>query len=262
MTSWTSRRDPLGREARSGWSGTRRGVDRSADRGDGAAGEDGLDDGGRDGRGRRIATTVALPTGRAIAGGLLVAIAALGIFAAHRAATARELRSWVVVDRAVPAGTVIEASDLVLAPMELHAITTRRAVADPDRVIGRVALVQLERGDLVTDGLTAESGHGGPGRRLGLSLGSAAALGGDLSPGDRVDVVALPDGDQPSAVVVRGALVSDLEAAEDGIGSGADLRVNLVVADEESARRVLDAHSRGGVSLIAATAIRLDTGDR
>src|SRR5687768_720166 len=52
--------------------------------------------------GRAVRRRSALPTGRAVVGGFLVALAALGIFAAYSSATAGPTTSYVVARRDLP----------------------------------------------------------------------------------------------------------------------------------------------------------------
>lgn len=208
-------------------------------------------------RGRVVTPAVSLPTGRAIVGGLLVAMSGLGIFAAHHAATTPDRTEWLVVRRSVAPGSVLVADDLAIAPMDLPATTRDRAVAVPADAIGRIALVPLSDGDLLLRSAIAAPGHDPdrPGRRLGLALDLADALGGDIAVGDRVDVVAVPTPEESSVVVASGALVTAVGSPVDGFGAGDRLQLTLDVADEETARRVIDAHARGGVTLIAASTI-------
>lgn len=214
--------------------------------------------------GRRIPHRLALPTGRAIVGGLLVAVSGLGIFAAHRAATTDDQTNWLVVARPVNAGEAITVDDLALAPMDLADLTEARAVRDPDDVIGRIALVPLAAGDLVLSSTTAERTAEATtaARRIGLALDAADALGGDLAVGDRVDVLSVPSSgsttDPTSQVIVRGALVTAVGVDQDAaVGSVDHLQLNLDVPDEESARRVVDAHAAGGVTLISASTMAI-----
>lgn len=211
-------------------------------------------------RGRAMIAGVSLPTGRAIVGGLLVAVSGLGILAAHRAATLPDRTEWLVVRRPIAAGATIAADDLALAPMTLATGSRSRAVDDPADVIGRIALVPLAPGDLVLRSTTATTGDAtAPGRRVGLALGAADALGGALEVGDRVDVVSVPPPDGASEVIVRGALVSAVDdGSEGGVGAVDDVRLILEVPDEAAAKRVIDAHADAGVTLIAASTVSLE----
>lgn len=211
--------------------------------------------------GRRLPDRIplALPSTRAVVGGLLVAVAVLAIFAAHRSASSVDTTEWLIAVRPVPAGREITAADLARAPMRLVEATEARAVADPRRVIGRVALVGLRPGDLLLAGSTAERpAASATARRVTITLGAAAALGGDLAEGDRVDVVAIGDESTPTEVVVRGALVGGVGAdgGGDAVGStSGGIQVTLDVADEDAARALISAHATGGVTLIAASPV-------
>lgn len=213
---------------------------------------------------RRVPTRnpLALPSARAVAGGLLVAVAVLGIFSAHRAASARDDARWLIVDRAVPSGRRITAADLALAPMRIPAATERRAIADPDDVVGKLALVTLRPGDLVVRSALASSAPtASSGRRVALALGSSDAMGGLIAEGDRVDVVAVGDSTTPAEVVVRGALVVTVGDEEGpSLGSGGGIDVTLDVADEESAVALIAANASSGVTLVGASPLDLRAG--
>lgn len=214
-------------------------------------------------RGRTIARPVRLPTGRAVLGGLLVALSGLGILAAHRAVTIPDETNWLVLRRPVAPGSRLVADDLALAPMTLATGTRRRAIADPGDAIGRVALVPLAPGDLLLRSATADAVDptDATARRVGLALAPADALGGDLAVGDRVDVVAVPAADGSAEVIVHGALVTHLDGGDGEAVGGIDaVGLILDVPDEQAAQRVIEAHARDGVTLIAASTITLDGG--
>src|SRR5436305_8421828 len=66
-----------------------------------------------------LRTHRALPARRAIAGGVLVAAAALGLFAAFLRAGSAGRDQLVVATHALPAGTRLSASDLRLVPLRV-----------------------------------------------------------------------------------------------------------------------------------------------
>lgn len=208
---------------------------------------------------------VSLPGTRAVVGGLLVALSALGVIAAHRAATTVSDRDWLVARRHVAAGTVITADDLALAPMSLAAATEAHAVADPEVAIGTVALAPLERGELVQRSAIAAPAEvpESTGRRLGVELATADAVGGTVAAGDRVDVVAVPTDGEPPEVVVTGALVVDVLSGDDRLGASGGIGVVLDVPDAAAARRIVGARAAGGVTLVGATPVPVsgDAGD-
>ena len=206
---------------------------------------------------RRIGPRVGLPTGRARVGGLLVAVSVIGIFAAHRAATTDHRVDYLIVGHDVAAGARLRAEDLALAPMDLYVGTRGRAITDPNQVIGRVAVSPLQEGDLLLRSSTIASADAATtSRRVGLSLDAADALGGEVSVGDRVDLVSVPRSEEPAQVIVRGAVVTSIGGTADaGVGTAEHIRLNLDVATEEDARLVVEAHARGGVTLVAASSM-------
>lgn len=205
--------------------------------------------------GRRLRASAGLPSGRAALGGLLIALSALGVVAAWRGATDDDHTEVLIVNAEIAPGERIEASDLAWARMDLADPTLARAVVDPDDTIGAVALVALRPGDLLTPSVLAEADRSAamPGRSMGLSLPLEQALGGRLSPGDRVDVVALAGSGRDAEVLVRDAIVADVsEPSRGGIGSSGSLMVLLNVATENDALAIVDADSTGGVTLVRA----------
>jgi hypothetical protein len=108
-----------------------------------------------------------LPTGRALLGGMLVAIAVLGTFLL--AGGDQEQGSpYVVVARPLPAGAVITADDLTTRRLVLDPVVAARSFTEPDDVVGAVALVPTGPGDLLSTGAVATGGV--TGSRLELTL--------------------------------------------------------------------------------------------
>lgn len=200
-----------------------------------------------------------LPSGRAVIGGLLVTVAGLGVFAAHQAGTAAPETPYLIAVRTVPAGRAITADDLGLAPMRLVEQTARRAISEPDEVIGRIALVGLNDGDLISAGSIGAGtlGASAPSRRVAIELDRAQALDSNVAVGDAVDVLMTPppgNSDPTSKVIVRQALVENVSGADDTtVGSSGKVRLSVVVPDEAAAIRLVDAYSAGRIHLIAAS---------
>lgn len=201
-----------------------------------------------------------LPTGRAIVGGLLVALSVFGVIALRRSADAPSSRTWLIACHAVaPARRAIGADDLALAAMDLHDLTQSAAFDDPADVIGQIAVNGLGEGELVQRGSIARTAAApGDERRVGLSLDPADALNGALVAGDRVDVVSVPSGEGAAEVIVHGAMVDSIGGeSDDSLGSDRAVRLTLVVATEDEARLLVDAHRRGEITLIGGATQRL-----
>ncbi len=215
-------------------------------------------------RSRPILKTGNVPNGRAIIGGLLVVIAVLGLLAAYRSSTKVRTIDYLVARADIPAGRVITADDLALAPMVLYRDSARQAFTRPDDVIGKLALIAVSNGTLIQRHALADRILPERGRRLSIELEPAQALSGRIEPGDRVDVVSTPTGDAPASVIERNALITNVDGLGDASdvavgGSSARVTVTLVVPDEDASRRIIDAKAHGTVTLVGASAMTLDT---
>jgi hypothetical protein len=189
-----------------------------------------------------------------VLGGVLVAGSALGLLTLGQVTQSNQSRSWLVFAAPVGVGERIEARHLGRTDMTLHPDTGSRAVEDPDDVIGQIALAPMAAGDLVLRSVLADAStdaSGGATRRVGLSLDTADALNGELSPGTRVDVLT-SDADGIAVTIARNALVTAMVSGEDdAVGSRDSVSVTLEVADLATAERLVGAASRNEVTLIA-----------
>lgn len=199
----------------------------------------------------RLGRKASLPRGRAVLGGLLVALSAVGLLMAHNAATRTDDSRWLVATSDIALGERIEAGDLGLAPMQLAETTRRRAFRDGDDVVGRTATATIEAGDLIQrSDIGRTEPASGPARRLTVALPTANALGGDIGPGDRVTILAADS--EGAVVVAQHAMVRAVSSPRSGLGSDDELEVTVVVADEATAAAVLAAAARDAVALIGA----------
>ncbi len=202
---------------------------------------------------RRISRGHALPSSRAVVGGLLISIAAVTLFAAFRNAAAEPITTWLIAEEEIAAGSTIEASDLALAPMDLHPRTEARAFEGADEVIGRIATETLQPGDLILGSdIAAEASLESPARRIGLELDLANALNGDLSVGDDVEVIATETGESGAEVLTVARVTAVSDARDGGVGSSDRVRLTLTVPDATSAQAVVAAQSGGGLTLLGA----------
>ncbi len=209
---------------------------------------------------RTLRQRTRLPSGRAIAGGLLVALSGLGLATAHDAATAEPTTQFLVVTEAVDAGERIDRAHLGWVTTALADDLARTSFTDPDEALGRIALTAIPANSLLhRDHLgDAPPREDGPARRVTLEMEPARALDGTLRSGDVVDVVA--SGGQPGSteVIIDGALVESVGRPDDDrIGSAGKVRLTLVVADELAATVLIDAAEHQRVTLVTASPVRM-----
>src|SRR5205823_13788747 len=190
---------------------------------------------------------------------LLSGIAGLFYYLQTRQATA------VVAARDLTVGTRIQVSDISLRQVN-PASLSHEVLKTLDQVVGQVVAVPILEGQfldarqvaparnaaMLGSGLDMPSGY----RIIGLPIAPAAAVGGALKPGDRVDVMAIAGGtkattlaDQPLATPVllgKDVLVIGLrteqgtpvDQAEHGLSAGPSKLASILLAipqnDEES----------------------------
>lgn len=194
-----------------------------------------------------------LPSGRSLIGGVLIAVAALGVLLAHRSASDPPSTRFVVAARDVPAGTTLSSEHLGLVAAELPAGTTAVPAAEVDQLIGRVTRVPITTMDLLRQRDVLEAGRftSSTAVEVELDLPPAQALAGTIREGDRVDVLST-DGDGSGTVAVARDAVVTLAAGEgpdDGIGGLGTVRIRLSLADDAAAAAVVDAAVRTDVTL-------------
>ena len=131
-----------------------------------------------------------LPGSRAVVGGLLVALAALGVLAAYTGVTAGPSTTYVVAARDLAPGERLEVSDLRTIEIDLPAEMTTRVFSDPSSLTGATVLAPIAAGELLQLGALARQGGATGTREMSFPVEADLALGGSLQPGERIDVIA------------------------------------------------------------------------
>lgn len=175
-----------------------------------------------------------LPGGRAVVGGLLVAVSAVGVFAAYTNATASPERSYAVVGTDVAAGQRLSRADITLVPLDLPLDQRRLAFADLELLDGATALAPMTAGQLVQSSDVAKPAGGPERAQISVALDPGNALGGDpglLGPGEQVAVIATytQAGEPRTETVSAGATVVRVLGGPDQLGSSTGLTVVLAV---------------------------------
>lgn len=201
----------------------------------------------------RIGRRPRLPGGRAVVGGLLVASAAVGTFAAWSSAASGPSAAYVTVAHDVRVGDPLSAADLRLVPLDLPDAQRATAFTDAAVLDGAVALAPLGAGELVQSSAVARPA-GGPGTaQVSFAVAPSDALGGRMKPGERVDLLAVYGTGQSATVerATEGALLVDV--LRDGgpvAGGGITLTVAVPAADVDA---VALASSAGSLKVVRAT---------
>lgn len=187
-------------------------------------------------------------------GGFLVALAAVGTFAAYTGATADDRHGYVVAAEDLRPGTRLREGDLALVPLELSPALQQRAYRRPSDLVGAVLTGPLRRDELVqtSDVLRRE---GAPvGREISFAIESARAVDGTLQDGELVDVIATygTGADSRTLVVLRGARVVHRRPAQGALADGRTEVITLAVPEPNDGVAVAHAVTAGTVTLVRA----------
>ena len=203
----------------------------------------------------RIGRRRALPSGRAVAGGFSVALAAVVLFGSWLGTRPRPAHLWVVTGRALAAGTRLAPSDLTTASLDLGSgPAAASAFASVDGLVGRTLAVSVGPGELVEHSELVGGGSLSDSRPVPVSVSAADLV--DLAPGDLVDVL-VTSGDGSgghTTLVVRGAVVRSTDQPSSGLlGSGSADVVTLGVASLSEVEAVVAAERAGTVDLVVGS---------
>jgi hypothetical protein len=191
----------------------------------------------------------AVPNGRAVLGGLLVAAAAVGTYAAWSGADDAPSTRYAVAARDVAVGEVLEAADVELVAMDAPDPVAAAAFADDDAdlLVGQVAVAPLRAGDLVQRSALVVPEDAEAARQLSFPIDVSAALAGTLEVGEHVDVLATLDGS--TEVVATDAVVARVTGDEDD----GRLVVLLSVGDDTDLLALTTAVRAGELTLVRTT---------
>ncbi len=205
---------------------------------------------------RRVRRARPLPSGRAVGGGLLVALAMLASFGVATSRDRGPAGQAVVVRHALRFGARIGRDDVRTVRVDLPDLVTRRVFADPTEVVGSVALGDLAPGDLV-DRSAVSFDADPPARELSFPVDEARALDGRLQPGEAVDVLATYGAGEAArtVVVARQVRLVDVDDSRQGLESTGKIVVTIALADPDEVLAATHAGEVGAITLVRATGV-------
>lgn len=211
------------------------------------------------GASRPVRRRQSLPTGRAVVGGFLVALSALGIFVAYTRVTAEPATRYVVARQDLRVGAQILPGDVALLPMELpRAVIDRKVVfTSASGVVGATVLSPVRAGELLQASDLVRKGSGEGDVEVSFAIDAARAVAGELAPGERVDVVTTV-GTGPesfSLIVVGDALVLRVDKRSATLGDESTV-VMLALPSRDDAVALSHAVTTGEITLIRTTGAR------
>jgi hypothetical protein len=193
-----------------------------------------------------------LPGGRAVLGGVLMAVAVVGVFAAYAQAARRPTDPVVVAAHDLRVGEVVAADDLRTIEAELPGGTAGATFASPEGLAGRVVLGPIAEGEIVQAGSVTDQPAESDVHEVAVNLPRGQIAVGRLKQGERVDVFVTSD--DLTRSVVRGAEVVEIDA-DDGGSLTSDREITLVVAvpTGDAVAALVHALRTGEVTVVRST---------
>jgi Flp pilus assembly protein CpaB len=194
----------------------------------------------------------ALPGGRAVFGGFLVAVAVVGIVAAQQAASGPPTTSYVVATGTIPAGRTLGVDDLTTRAVDLPEGLADRAFREPRQLVGRVLAATVGEGELIQSSALAPRGPKAGEREVSFTADPARSLGQRIAPGDVVDVYATEGQGEPSSteIVARAVRVIDRQGRQGAAG----FIYTVALADQAAVEALVRASAGGSLTVVRATA--------
>ena len=210
-------------------------------------------------KGRRSYRGVWLDT-RFLLGLVLVTASMAGGLALYRAT--RTTSPVLVAVRDLQPGEVVssDAFRAGAARLEPAQAATVLTPADLEGLAGRYVTRRIGRNELVTSGSLGRRPV--PTRLFSMTLPAAAAVGGDLDPGDEVDVLATVDkgtADARTVVVAERARVVRARPTRGQMGAGAGIEIGLDLTRDQVLAAAF-ALNNGAVNLALSTGSPAEAG--
>ena len=209
-----------------------------------------------DGGGRTLRPRRGLPSSRAVVGGFLVALAAVGMFSAYTSATSEPITNYVVAARDLAPGERIDETAVRLVAINLPTQQHSRSYDAIAPLVDATVVEPLVEGELLQEGSLIATGAEPGTRTVSFAIEPSRAINAKVRPGERVDVLAtFGTGEEACTHLIAASI--PIVAVSEGAGSlvseqGA-LTVTVQVADAEEELSVAHAANAGAMTLVRTT---------
>jgi Flp pilus assembly protein CpaB len=200
-----------------------------------------------------------MPGRRAVVGGLLVAVAVVGTFAAYSTAGSAPSDRVLVARASVSPGDRLSAADVRVERATLPADLTEHVLSDPDDLADAVALVGLEPGEIVQRSAVLERDASASEttavHEFSLPVDRDRALNGAIARGELVDVLATYGTSDAAytVTVARRSRVVDVADTSGGLGSDGRVVLTLAMPSPDEVMAATHASAVAVVTVVRAT---------
>lgn len=195
-----------------------------------------------------------LPGSRAVVGALLVAVAAVGMFAASSRSSERPGHSYAVTSHAMAVGARIQDADLEFVAMDLRPGLRANAFESRQVLLGATLVAPLSAGELVQASAVVARKGDAASRELTFLL-ERGRVGPGVKEGERADLVATygTGTEAFTSVVVRQALIVAIERARSSSGESGAATVTVSIDDPNDSLALAHAIQLAKITLVRST---------
>ena len=214
---------------------------------------------------RMIRRRTGLPSGRAVVGGFLVALATVGMFAAYSNATAGPATTYAVATRDLEPGDRIDAGAVELVALDLPDEQRRRSYDAVEPLVDATVVEPLLAGELIQEGSLIATGAEPGSRTVSFAIEPARAVNGTLRAGERIDLLAtFGSGTQACTHLIAAdvPIVNIAEATGSLVSQAGGLTVTVQVDDADQGVAVAHASNAGAMTLVRTTHAEAGDADR
>jgi Flp pilus assembly protein CpaB len=186
-----------------------------------------------------------------VVGGLLVAVAAVGIFAAVSGAGRGPSTRYYVAARDLSPGSTLTSADIEAVAIEVPSRMKGRVFTDPGDLIGAIVVGPMSEGELIQAGGLA-TGEDAEIPTFSVAVATADANAGELTRGDYVQVLATYGTDTTATTVTLSteAQIVSISEDDDSLAAAGQVVVRLQVPSAEERIAIINATTSGKLSLI------------
>lgn len=205
-----------------------------------------------------------LPSGRAMVGGLLVAVAMVAAVALSRAGGAPPMVPTVVASTAISPSEALGPHNLTVTELALPEELIDSTYPDRDALAGTVSRSHIGVGEVLQRGGVVESTavqrEAAPAREVSLHIDGDRAVDGRLEAGDRVDVLATYGNgiDALTYVVLADAPVLSAARTDAGVSSGRALVLTLALSRRDDTISLAHAVDNADITVVRTTTAPID----
>ena len=196
-----------------------------------------------------------LPSGRAVVGAFLIALAVIGTFAAYTRSSAPPVTRYAVAARALAPGDRVTPDSVRLVAIELPDAQRRRSFDALPPLYDLTVTEPLLEGELLQEGAVVATGAPSGARAVSFAVPASRAVDASVAAGERIDLLVTYGSNDKSCthLVAADVLVTRVARAGDAVTGQSDVTLTVAVSSADDELAVAHAAAAGTVTIARTT---------